>query len=181
MFKVDFEKTYDSLNWEYLMDVNEMSKAVKVVGRGVWGEEGWRWAWYWVKEPRGRVVDDLVGLEEFLSQVNINLNGMDTWNWELDDDSVFSVNKISSVVEAQCLNVGDANFEMAWNNLIPKKINIFAWRTVRGRLPVRVELDRKGIDLHSVLCPMCDNACESIDHGIVLCSEMIKVWSLVFG
>ncbi|GKE18210.1 hypothetical protein Tco_1425787 [Tanacetum coccineum] len=49
------------------------------------------------------------------------------------------------------------------------------------RLPVKVELDKKGIDLHSVLCPMCDNACESIDHGIVLCSEVIKVWSLVFG
>ncbi|GJY68943.1 hypothetical protein Tco_0471925 [Tanacetum coccineum] len=48
-------------------------------------------------------------------------------------------------------------------------------------LPARVELDRKGIDLHSVLCSMCDNACESIDHGIVLCSEVIKVWSFVFG
>ncbi|GKD48623.1 hypothetical protein Tco_1277599 [Tanacetum coccineum] len=45
---------------------------------------------------------------------------------------------------------------------------------VRGRLPIRVEFDRKGIDLHSVLCPMCDNACESIDHGIVLYSEVIK-------
>ncbi|GJW23045.1 RNA-directed DNA polymerase, eukaryota, reverse transcriptase zinc-binding domain protein [Tanacetum coccineum] len=49
------------------------------------------------------------------------------------------------------------------------------------RLPVMVELDKKGIDLHSLLCPACDNACESIDHGIVLCSEVMKVWSLVFG
>ncbi|GJU97570.1 hypothetical protein Tco_1326841 [Tanacetum coccineum] len=40
---------------------------------------------------------------------------------------------------------------------------------------VMVELDRKGIDLHSVLCPMCENACESIDHGIMLGSEVIKV------
>ncbi|PWA45749.1 RNA-directed DNA polymerase, eukaryota, Reverse transcriptase zinc-binding domain protein [Artemisia annua] len=129
----------------------------------------------------GRVVDELVGLEEFLSQVNLNLNGRDTWNWELDDDGVFSVKKLSTVVEEKCLNLGVANFETVWNNLIPKKINIFAWRTMRGRLPVRVELDRKGIDLHSVSCPVCDNACESIDQGIVLCNEVMKVWSLVFG
>ncbi|GJZ70286.1 putative RNA-directed DNA polymerase [Tanacetum coccineum] len=155
-------------------------KVVKVASRGVWGKEGWRWAWDWVRKPRG-VVDDLVGLEEFLSHVNINLNGRDTWNWEIDDDDVFSVKKVSSVVEAQRLNVGGANFETIWNNIITKKISIFAWRTVRGKLLVRVELDRKGIDLHSVLCPMCDNACESIDHRIVFCSEVIKVWSLVFG
>ncbi|GKA78769.1 reverse transcriptase domain, reverse transcriptase zinc-binding domain protein [Tanacetum coccineum] len=105
----------------------------------------------------------------------------DTWNWELDDDGVFSVKRLASVVESKCLNVGVTNFETIWNKLIPQKINIFAWRTVRGRLPVRVELDKKGINLHSVLCPVCDNACESIDHGIVLCGEVMKVWSLVFG
>ncbi|GJS27260.1 hypothetical protein Tco_0487880 [Tanacetum coccineum] len=46
-------------------------------------------------------------------------NGIgDTWNWKLDDDDVFSVKKLSSVVEAQCLNVDDATFETIWNNLI---------------------------------------------------------------
>ncbi|GJS34354.1 RNA-directed DNA polymerase, eukaryota, reverse transcriptase zinc-binding domain protein [Tanacetum coccineum] len=105
----------------------------------------------------------------------------DTWNWELGDDDLFSVKRLSSVVEAKCLIVGVANFETIWNKLILQKINIFAWRMVRGKLSVRVELDKKGIDLHSVLCLVCDIACESIDHGIVLCSEVIKVWSLVFG
>ncbi|GJU42534.1 RNA-directed DNA polymerase, eukaryota, reverse transcriptase zinc-binding domain protein [Tanacetum coccineum] len=46
---------------------------------------------------------------------------------------------------------------------------------MRGRLPVKDELDKKGIDLHSVLCLVCDNAYESIDHEIVLCSEVMKV------
>ncbi|GJV37659.1 hypothetical protein Tco_1410136 [Tanacetum coccineum] len=43
------------------------------------------------------------------------------------------------------------------------------------RLPVKDELDKKGIDLHSVLCLVCDNAYESIDHEIVLCSEVMKL------
>nr|GEW99732.1 hypothetical protein [Tanacetum cinerariifolium] len=47
------------------------------------------------------------------------------------------------------------------------------------RLLVRVELDREGIDLHSVLRLMCDNACEYIDHGIVFCGEVIKDFALV--
>ncbi|GJR30155.1 hypothetical protein Tco_1106387 [Tanacetum coccineum] len=76
----------------------------------------------WVRESRGRVVDELVGLEEFLSHVKLTLNGMDTWNWELDEDGVFLVKRLSSVVATKCLNVGVANFETVWNKLIPKKV-----------------------------------------------------------
>ncbi|GJX07199.1 ribonuclease H-like domain-containing protein [Tanacetum coccineum] len=39
---------------------------------------------------------------------------------------------------------------------------------IKGRLPVRVELDRRGIDLDSVLCPCCNNVVETCAH-----------WSLV--
>ncbi|GJW68204.1 RNA-directed DNA polymerase, eukaryota [Tanacetum coccineum] len=143
--------------------------------------QDWKWWWrarieheaIWVKVIKSIYGTDAV-MGDFVGMV-------DGRSRELDDDDMFSVKKLSSVVEAHCLNVGDANFETVWNKQIPKKINVVAWRMVRDRLPVRVEFDRKGIDLHSVLCPMCDNACESIDHGIVLYSEVIKVWSLVFG
>nr|GFB69635.1 RNA-directed DNA polymerase, eukaryota, reverse transcriptase zinc-binding domain protein [Tanacetum cinerariifolium] len=41
----------------------------KVAGRDIWGDDGWTWVWDWVREPRGRVVGELMGLEELLSDV----------------------------------------------------------------------------------------------------------------
>ncbi|GJW13151.1 RNA-directed DNA polymerase, eukaryota, reverse transcriptase zinc-binding domain protein [Tanacetum coccineum] len=142
-----------------------------VADKGRWVEGTWRWVWDWVREPRGRVV------------------GYD----------IFSVKALSDLVEVKCINAGNHNSETTWNNLVPKKVNIFAWRAVRGRLPVRIELDKKGIDLHTILCPNCDEMCETIDHSLVFCNEAMKMhkrdtvelllpyvsnqclWSLVLG
>lgn len=60
---------------------------------------------------------------------------------------------------------GNYSTETMWNNLIPK-INIYV-------IPVRVELDKKGIQLHTILCPWCDEVCESVDHSLILCKEVI--------
>ncbi|XP_071713177.1 uncharacterized protein [Rutidosis leptorrhynchoides] len=52
--------------------------------------------------------------------------------------------------------------------------------STRGRLPVRQELDKKGIDLDSLLCPMCNNIVESVDHALVSCKAAKEVWEGVF-
>ncbi|GJX20150.1 reverse transcriptase domain, reverse transcriptase zinc-binding domain protein [Tanacetum coccineum] len=54
-------------------------------------------------------------------------------------------------------------------------------RAVLGRLPVRVELDKKNIDLDSIFCPSCDNVVESVDHCLVLCEESLSVWDRNFA
>ncbi|GKB90683.1 reverse transcriptase domain, reverse transcriptase zinc-binding domain protein [Tanacetum coccineum] len=54
-----------------------------------------------------------------------------------------------------------------------KKVNIFVWRALRGRLSVREELDKRGIDLDSVLYPSCNNAVESCAHSLVTCDLAI--------
>lgn len=68
-----------------------------------------------------------------------------------------------------------------WNKLVPKKVNIFVWRALKGRLPVRVELDRRGIDLDSVLCACCNDSVETCNHCIVTCDLAMSVWTKVFN
>ncbi|GJX96216.1 RNA-directed DNA polymerase, eukaryota, reverse transcriptase zinc-binding domain protein [Tanacetum coccineum] len=53
-------------------------------------------------------------------------------------------------------------------------------RAVLGRIPVRVELDKKGIDLDSILCPSFDNVVESVYHCLVLCEKALNVWDRIF-
>ena len=63
--------------------------------------------------------------------------------------------------------------------MFQKKVCIFIWRVSWSRIPCREILDRMGIDLNSLLCPRCGEVVESIDHALVTCSEVIKIWELV--
>ena len=59
--------------------------------------------------------------------------------------------------------------KLAWNKLIPRKINVFIWRVIHVPLPVRVALDNRGIDLDKTLCPRCNEDSETLDHCFVRC------------
>ncbi|GJS11827.1 putative RNA-directed DNA polymerase [Tanacetum coccineum] len=50
-----------------------------------------------------------------------------------------------------------------------------------SKILVRVELDKKGIDLDFLLCPLCDNVVESVDHCLVLCEKALTVWDRILG
>nr|GEY25303.1 RNA-directed DNA polymerase, eukaryota [Tanacetum cinerariifolium] len=63
-----------------------------------------------------------------LGQVQL-LNEPNSWRWSLDDDGVFSVH-----------------------------VNIFFWRISLDMLPTRLNLSLRGLDIPSIVCPMCNNA-----------------------
>ncbi|PWA45529.1 reverse transcriptase zinc-binding domain-containing protein [Artemisia annua] len=64
-----------------------------------------------------------------------------------------------------------------WSSLIPSKVLIFVWRAERNRIPTRVELDLKGIDIPSILCPICDNELETVDHILAKCDwKILKIY-----
>ncbi|GKA59740.1 RNA-directed DNA polymerase, eukaryota, reverse transcriptase zinc-binding domain protein [Tanacetum coccineum] len=66
-----------------------------------------------------------------------------------------------------------------WVSLVPKKVNFFAWRLSLDRLPTRTELVDRGVDLDSVLCPMCAEVPEDIDHIFSSCRFIVPVWKKV--
>ncbi|GKD45562.1 reverse transcriptase domain, reverse transcriptase zinc-binding domain protein [Tanacetum coccineum] len=50
-----------------------------------------------------------------------------------------------------------------------------------SRLPVREELDNRGIDLDSLLCPSCGDVVESCSYCLVMCNFARSVWEKIFG
>ena len=105
----------------------------------------------------------------------------DRWRWTLGEDGDFKVKELSRLVEEKIIQVESGGQATLWNKLVPKKVNIFVWRVLKGRLPVRVELDRRGIDLDSVLCPSCNNSVESCAHSLVTCDLAMSVWDKIFS
>ncbi|PWA40529.1 hypothetical protein CTI12_AA561980 [Artemisia annua] len=57
-----------------------------------------------------------------------------------------------------------------WVKEIPIKINVFAWRVQMDKLPLRLNLSLVGIDIQSILCPICGVGVESMAHVVFSCS-----------
>ncbi|GKD77088.1 RNA-directed DNA polymerase, eukaryota, reverse transcriptase zinc-binding domain protein [Tanacetum coccineum] len=94
-------------------------------------------------------MEDLMSV---LGDCTLSCDFKDTWRWLLEDDGRFTVKSLSRIADSKFLHKGEADQETLWNKRVPKKVNIFIWRALRRRLPVRCELDTRGIDLESLLC-----------------------------
>nr|GEZ36862.1 RNA-directed DNA polymerase, eukaryota [Tanacetum cinerariifolium] len=102
----------------------------------------------------------------------------DEWIWSLRNHS-FSVKSCREHIDLCYLS--NDGLETRWNRFLPKKINIFIWRTLRDRIPTRWNLSRKGIEVPSLLCPVCGNGTETTSHSIWLCSFATSVWHKIFS
>lgn len=78
--------------------------------------------------------------------------------WSMED---FSVTIAMSYIDEKLLSVLSSS--MRWIRIVSKKINIFAWHLALDRHPTRV-LDSRGVDVPSILCPLCDLELESGSH-----------------
>ena len=67
----------------------------------------------------------------------------------------------------------------SWNKLVPKKVNITSWWVVNQRIPTRSNLANRNVDLHSVLCPICNEEIEMEEQVFVKCEIAKKTWTEV--
>ncbi|XP_071709226.1 uncharacterized protein [Rutidosis leptorrhynchoides] len=134
----------------------------------------------WCRSPSGRTEAVLLELSSLIASFNFN-NTRDTYTWSLANNAKFTVNHLTSIIESHAFTGSPLAQETFRNSLVPKKIKLFDWRANLKRLPVRVELDRRGIDLDSIRCPICDDDLESINHVLVFCNQVMEIWNRVFS
>ncbi|GKB30408.1 reverse transcriptase domain, reverse transcriptase zinc-binding domain protein, partial [Tanacetum coccineum] len=85
------------------------------------------------------------------------------WECCWDSSRPPRVKVLSRYIEEYNMAVSSEGNKTIWRSIIPRNVNVFVWRALRGRLSVWTELDKKGIDLDSLLCPGCDNVVGSVD------------------
>ncbi|GKD09501.1 RNA-directed DNA polymerase, eukaryota, reverse transcriptase zinc-binding domain protein, partial [Tanacetum coccineum] len=66
-----------------------------------------------------------------------------------------------------------------WLRSIPIKVNVFIWRLRLDKLSTLVNMDRKGIDVDSLLCPICKAHVENVDHLFFSCEMAHDLWGLL--
>ena len=132
------------------------------------------------RHPRGGIEEEqFLILVEKISLVLLS-NSLDRWRWTLTSFGMFSVKSARNHIDEVLLpSLGSAT---RWVNLVPIKINILAWKVCKDILPTRFNLSLRGIDIDSILCPVCHTAGESSSHLFFSCyvarllSQKIAHW-----
>nr|GEY13425.1 RNA-directed DNA polymerase, eukaryota, reverse transcriptase zinc-binding domain protein [Tanacetum cinerariifolium] len=124
----------------------------------------------------GREESELNDLQHEISSI-IPSSNPDSWRWSLHPSGQFSVSAFRAIIDSKLL--GHLGSKLRWNNLVPGKINILAWRIRNYRLPTRANIDKRGIDIHSILCPFCEEQIEDEDHIFALCPFSRNIWDLI--
>ncbi|KAJ0611749.1 putative RNA-directed DNA polymerase [Helianthus annuus] len=101
----------------------------------------------------------------------------DRWSWVPEDSGEFSVK--SAYVLMGSKEVDASRFIWEWCKWTPLKCNIFAWRAVMDRLPTKLELRKRSIQVGDVMCPLCGSGEESADHLFTACSFATAIWSKI--
>ncbi|XP_071709164.1 uncharacterized protein [Rutidosis leptorrhynchoides] len=115
-----------------------------------------------------------------VSSCHLYHNIIDAVTWSTSENGIFTVNYLSILIDEQVLGPFSLPQPMLRNGLVPKKIEIFIWRSLLRRLPVRVQLDKRGIDLHSIRCPFCDDELETVEHVFIFCKLDSEIWDRIF-
>ncbi|KAL4575810.1 hypothetical protein LXL04_011896 [Taraxacum kok-saghyz] len=106
------------------------------------------WFHLFKRRSRGGVeMQQYTELREEIASVVLS-SGRDTWVWNLDVGTGFTVKAARSLIDGVLLDVDSV--ATRWNKMLPAKVNVFVCRLILNRIPTKVNLDRRGIDLGSV-------------------------------
>ncbi|XP_071695782.1 uncharacterized protein [Rutidosis leptorrhynchoides] len=131
--------------------------------------------WDWSRPPSGRAKDYLTELNNLITSVIIS-DRPDSWKCSLDTSGIYTSAALSNLINKLKYGTNSRNLSLPQNKFVPQKIFIFSWRAVQQKIPVRSELDKKGIDLHTILCPLCEHQIETIDHALLNCQKVSSIW-----
>ncbi|KAJ0442970.1 putative RNA-directed DNA polymerase [Helianthus annuus] len=148
-----------------------VAERVKVMDGGVLLNFGWS------RQPETSAeLAELQALSQLLFAAAVG-DGADRWRWELDTSASFSVRSLKN--HLQMARFSDLGNNFDWNNWIPSKVNFLAWRISLERLPTRVALARMNVGDGQVICKICEQHPEDIDHLFVSCDLAQQVWNYI--
>ncbi|GJZ59607.1 RNA-directed DNA polymerase, eukaryota, reverse transcriptase zinc-binding domain protein, partial [Tanacetum coccineum] len=135
------------------------------------------WMWDWRRPVNGgRTQADFNNLLIEIGSLNIEVDS-DCVVSSLSSDGYYSVSFVQKHID-NCMLTNSLPCTR-WYKIIPRKVNIFMWRMFLDRLHHRLNLSSRGLDLDSILCPVCNEHVEFNSHVFFSCVTASNIWSEV--
>nr|GFA91436.1 RNA-directed DNA polymerase, eukaryota [Tanacetum cinerariifolium] len=119
------------------------------------------------RTPRGGVVIEQLELLKQKVEGCVLVNKKDRWVWSLEGSGDYSVLSVRALIDG--VSLPEVSTKTRWIKEVPIKINVHAWKVKLDCLPTRLNISRRGMDIDSILCSMCDKAVESSRHLFFNC------------
>ncbi|GKD60598.1 putative RNA-directed DNA polymerase, eukaryota, reverse transcriptase zinc-binding domain protein [Tanacetum coccineum] len=137
-----------------------------------------QWSWNWSRTSLGvRNLAHLCDMLNEIGQLNIDVNEY-TCTWSLGPNGTFTVKDAHYRIDQNILPT--LAHATTWDKSIPRKVNVFMWRLFLDRLPHRLNLSSRGMDISAISCPSCNANVESANHVFFECDIATDMWKLVF-
>nr|GEV77847.1 hypothetical protein [Tanacetum cinerariifolium] len=104
-------------------------------------------------------------------------NMRDRWILSFEALGDFLVTSARRLIDDYLLPKGDV--QTRWVKVVPIKINVFTWRVRLDKLPTRLNLSLRGVDISSIMCPLCNSSVESASHLFFTCHVTRLIWKKV--
>ncbi|GKB85750.1 putative RNA-directed DNA polymerase, eukaryota, reverse transcriptase zinc-binding domain protein [Tanacetum coccineum] len=111
-----------------------------------------------------------------ISQIEVR-EGPDKCIWSTAHDGMFSVVALRCLIDDHMLP--SLVTKTTWDKTLPRKVNIFMWRLKLDRLPYRLNLSSRGIEIPEISYPFCNSVVESNVHIFFECSFAKEVWKTI--
>ncbi|GKE40501.1 RNA-directed DNA polymerase, eukaryota, partial [Tanacetum coccineum] len=72
-------------------------------------------------------------------------------------------------------SLSDVDSKTRWIKYVPIKVNVHAWKVKTDCLPTRFNVSRRGIDIDSIMCAICDNGVETSRHLFFYCCMVRQI------
>ena len=97
--------------------------------------------------------------------------------WKADSSGQYSVRSAYNLLMGESIDENqDGVFKELWILKIPTKTSFFAWRLIRDRLPTKLNLRRRNVEINDLLCPFCRNNEDDATHLFFNCSKTLPLW-----
>nr|GEX05301.1 hypothetical protein [Tanacetum cinerariifolium] len=101
----------------------------------------------------------------------------DRWSWSLNGSGNFSVASVRKVIDDNTLPKSMS--KTRWVKVVPIKVNVHAWKVQTDGLPTRFNLSRRGMEIESIVCPLCEKMVESTRHLFFSCCLVTELMRLI--
>ena len=144
---------------------------------GLLVDNRWEWKFQWRRNLFDHEIDMAAAFMADIFDVQIQPSSRDLLLWRADPGGYYSIKSAYNLLKDVDSHVTeDSASKIIWSLKIPPRTSAFSWRIFKNRLPSKVNLRRRHVELPSYNCPLCDVEEETVGHVMYSCIKTRYLW-----